>query len=70
MSENLRLTSRPISSGVLHVKGFGVIMAGESDMATYTGEGIGRIQLLRDRNWRGSIFYRTSSNGKLVLLKY
>ena len=43
MSENLSFTSRPISSGVLHVKGFGVIMAGESDMATYTGEGVGRI---------------------------
>ena len=43
MSENLSFTSRPISSGVLHVKGFGVIMAGESYMATYTGEGVGRI---------------------------
>ncbi|HZE77176.1 MAG TPA: hypothetical protein VE089_01365 [Nitrososphaeraceae archaeon] len=43
MSENLSFTSRPISSGVLHVKGFGVIMAGESDMATYTGKGVGRI---------------------------
>jgi hypothetical protein len=43
MSEILTFTSGPISSGVLHVKGFGVIMAGELDMATYTGEGVGRI---------------------------
>jgi hypothetical protein len=41
MSEILTFTSRLISSGVLHVKGFRVIMAGESDMATYTGEGVG-----------------------------
>lgn len=43
-------------------------MTSEGEMATYTGEGIGRIAAGGNVNWRGSIFYRTSSNGKLAFL--
>ena len=43
-------------------------MAGESELATYTGEGIGRIDPSGSMNWRGSVFYSTSSTGKLPSL--
>jgi hypothetical protein len=42
-------------------------MTGESEMATYAGEGIGRIGPSGVK-WRGAGFFRTSSNGKLVFL--
>jgi len=35
--------TRPSAQGVLHGKGQGVLISGESEMATYTAEGIGRI---------------------------
>ncbi len=54
--------------GVLHGIGKGVIMAGESEMATYTGEEIGRLTSSGSIMWRGSVFYRTSSDGKLAFL--
>ncbi|HEY7572557.1 MAG TPA: hypothetical protein VH796_14415 [Nitrososphaeraceae archaeon] len=56
------------NSGVLHGKGIGVIMAGESELATVTGEGIGRIDSLKSVNYRGSLFFSTSSTGKLAFL--
>lgn len=43
-------------------------MAGESEMAIYTGEGVGRLSSAGSVNWRGSIFYSTSSSGKLAFL--
>jgi hypothetical protein len=43
VSENLTFIARPTSAGVLHGEGLGVIMAGDSEMATYTGKGIGRF---------------------------
>lgn len=36
--------SQTNEGGVAHGKGKGVIMVGESDIATYTGEGIGRLE--------------------------
>lgn len=42
-------------------------MAGDSEMATFTGEGIGRITN-NGVKWRGAIFYRTASTGKLSIL--
>jgi hypothetical protein len=35
--------STTTSKRVLHGKGNGVIMAGELELATYTGEGVGRL---------------------------
>jgi hypothetical protein len=43
-------------------------MAGESELVTYTGEGIGRVDPLGSINWRGSYFFSTSSKGKLASL--
>jgi hypothetical protein len=56
------------SEGVLHGKGGGITMAGQSEVATFTGEAIGRLGSSGSASWRGSIFYRTSSNGKLAFL--
>ena len=58
------------TSGIIHGKGKAVIMAGESELATYTGEGIGigRIDSLKNVNYRGSYFFSTSSTGKLAYL--
>ena len=52
---------------MLHGEGHGVIMAGESDLAGYTGEGVGRLTS-SGTIWHGAIFYRTSSTGKLSFL--
>jgi hypothetical protein len=70
VKETLTFEGKPTttSKGVLHGKGKGVIMAGESELATYTGEGVGRPSSSGSINWRGSIFYSTSSNGKLAFL--
>jgi hypothetical protein len=64
---SLTYVARPTSAGVLHGEGQGVIMAGESDMAAYTGEAVGRFSSSGVK-WRGAIFYRTSSGGELASL--
>jgi hypothetical protein len=40
-------------------------MAGTSEMATETGEGIG-VFSSSGVKWRGAIFYKTSSTGRLA----
>jgi hypothetical protein len=67
VNESITYVAKPVSSGVLHGKGLGVIMAGNSEMATLEGEGIGRISA-NGVKWRGAIFYRTASAGKLSFL--
>jgi hypothetical protein len=47
------------TNGIIHGKGKAVIMAGESELATYTGEGIGRVNPSGSINWRGSYFFST-----------
>lgn len=54
--------------GVIHGKGKGVLMADESEIATYTGEGIGRFGPSGTIRWRGSIFFSSPSSGKLSSL--
>lgn len=54
--------------GVIHGKGKGVLMAGKSEIATYTGEGIGRFGPSGTIRWRGSIFLSSPSSGKLSSL--
>jgi hypothetical protein len=71
VKETLTFEGKPTtttSKGVLYGKGNGVIMAGESELATYTGEGVGRVSSSGSIYWRGSIFYSTSSNGVLSFL--
>ena len=61
------MMERPTSAGVLHGVGQAV-MTGESEMVAFTGEGIGRFTPSGGIKWRGSIFYSTSSTGKLASL--
>jgi hypothetical protein len=67
VNESLTYVAKPISTGVLHGKGQGIVMAGDSEMATLAGEGIGKI-ITNGVKWRGAIFYRTASSGKLSSL--
>jgi hypothetical protein len=64
-----------VEKGVIHGLGKGVIMAagcgvggGVPEMVTYTGEGVGRFSSSGSIKWRGSVFFRTSSGGKLAFL--
>jgi hypothetical protein len=76
VQEIITFTGRPtVEKGVLHGVGQGVITTttagsagGEPEMVTYTGEGVGRISSSGGIKWRGSIFSRTSSGGKLSFL--
>jgi hypothetical protein len=76
VQEIITFTGRPTAEkGVLHGVGQGVITTttagsagGEPEMVTYTGEGVGRISSSGGVKWRGSIFSRTSSGGKLSFL--
>lgn len=56
------------TSGLLHGKGQGIVMAGDSEVATFTGEGIGRIDPSGNIKWRAAFFYQTTSTGKLAFL--
>jgi hypothetical protein len=62
VNETLTYVARLTSSGVLHGEGHGV-----SDLAAYSGEGVGRLTS-SGTIWHGAIFYRTSSTGKLSFL--
>jgi len=55
VDESLTYVARPSSPGVLHGEGQGMLMTGDSEMATYTGEGIGRITPSGVK-WRGAVF--------------
>ena len=76
VQEIITFTGRPTEEkGVLHGVGQGVITTttagsagGEPEMVTYKGEGVGRISSSGGVKWRGSIFSRTSSGGKLSFL--
>ncbi len=68
VTEILTFVGTPSGTGVMHAVGRGIIMTKDGEMATYTGEGVGRIADGGEINWRGSIFYRTSSTGKLAFL--
>jgi hypothetical protein len=61
-------TSKLVTNGVLHGWGNGVMMTTEGDMATYTGEAIGKIDSSGSVRWRGSLFYNSSASGKLSSL--
>jgi hypothetical protein len=79
VQEIITFVGRPTAEkGVLHGVGQGVITTttstassaggGEPEMVTYTGEGVGRISSSGGVKWRGSVFSRTSSSGKLAFL--
>lgn len=64
----LTYMGKPVSNGVLHGWGNGVVMSKEGDVASYTGEAIGKIDSSGTVRWRGSLFYKSSSNRKLASL--
>lgn len=66
-NESRTYIAKPISEGALHGKGQGMIMAGDSEMATLVGEAIGKFTA-NGVDWRGALFYRTASTGKLSFL--
>jgi hypothetical protein len=67
--DTLTFVSSPSTEGVVHGRGRGVLIsAGSPEMATYTGQGVGRISSSGATKWLGAHFYRTSSNGKLAFL--
>jgi hypothetical protein len=57
-----------VTKGVLHGWGNGVMITAEGDVASYTGEAIGKIDSSGNVNWRGSLFYNSSASGKLATL--
>lgn len=67
---NITLTyvGKPISKGIFHGQGNGIVMTNEGDIASYTGEAIGKIDSSRKIFWRGSLFYKSSGTGKLAAL--
>ncbi len=64
----LTYMGKSVSSGVLHGLGNGVVMSTEGEVASYTGEAIGKIDSSGTVRWRGSLFYKSSSKGKLASL--
>jgi len=68
VTEILTYVASPSSKGVLHGVGNGVITTTDGEIATYTGEGIGRFDSSGLLKWRGAIFFETSSEGKLEFL--
>ena len=50
--------SRHISAGILHGEGKGVITTGESELATFRGEGVGKIGPSGGARCHGSDYYR------------
>ncbi len=68
VTETLTYVANTSSKGVLHGVGNGIITTQDGDLATYTGEGIGRYDAAGVLNWRGAIFFETSSEGKLGFL--
>ena len=50
-----------------YAEGQGVILTKDGEMATWKGYGIGRYNG-RNRTDKGSVFFKTSTNGKLSFL--
>ena len=68
VNEILTYVASPSSRGILHGIGKGVINTQDGEIATFTGEGIGRFDASGLLTWRGAIFFHTSSEGKLEFL--
>ena len=55
--------------GVLYGEGHGIITSTDGEIATWTGSGIGRFTGQGKIRFTGSLFYSTSSAGKLSFFK-
>jgi hypothetical protein len=56
--------------GILYGEGQGLYMAkdGSGETATWTGQGVGRLAAGGRVSYRGSLFFRTNSTGKMSFL--
>jgi hypothetical protein len=68
VTEALTYVANTTSKGILHGVGNGIITTLEGDVATYTGEGIGKFNDSAILKWRGAIFFEAGSDGKLGFL--
>ena len=68
VTETLTYMASPSSQGAFHGVGNGVIQSSDGEIATYTGEGIGRYDASGILKWRGAVFFQTNSGGKLEFL--
>lgn len=68
VTEALTYMANTTSKGILHGVGNGIMTTQEGDVATYTGEGIGKFDGSGILKWRGAIFFEASSEGKLGFL--
>jgi hypothetical protein len=68
VTETLTYVANTSSKGVLRGVGNGIITTEDGDIATYTGEGVGKFDGSGVLKWRGAIFFETSSEGKLDFL--
>jgi hypothetical protein len=68
VTETLTYVANTLSKAVLHGVGNGIITTEDGDVATYTGEGIGKFDGSGILKWRGAIFFETSSEGELGFL--
>ena len=53
VKETLTYVAGPTSKGVIHGNGKGVINTEDREIATFTGEGIGRFDSAGHLKWRG-----------------
>ena len=68
VSEIATIVVRPVSAGVFWAEEKGVVMKKDSDMATFRGYLIGRINSTGTMSIRGSLFFSTKSVGSLSFL--
>ena len=62
-------SSTPRPGGAIHGEGQGVLMSKDGqEMATWTGQGVGRFTSPGKIRFVGSVFYHTASAGKLAFL--
>jgi hypothetical protein len=68
VTETLSYVAAPSAKGVLSGVGEGVMISSKGEMATYTGQGIGKFDSSGTLKWRGAIFFKSTSSGELQFL--
>jgi hypothetical protein len=68
VTETLSYVAAPSAKGVLSGVGEGVMISSKGEMATYTGQGIGKFDSTGTLKWRGAIFFKSTSSGELQFL--
>jgi hypothetical protein len=68
VTETLTYAASPSTRVILHGVGEAVLISAKGEMATFTGEGIGRFDSTSTLKLRGAILFKTSSSGELQFL--